>query len=160
MYTLTCCVSVFPWLCTAYNLFIRFRESFNPGYTIHGISRTARVQWVASILEKNGILADANPAQRHHGLYLHGLHKRFAGRGRALPAGNGENVRHMALAGLFWFCGAGHHLPSGSCPFADFLAFFALPHRSGWLHVKPSCWARNPVETGFRPAWQHGKKNT
>ena len=96
MYTfdLLCfCISVA--LYAAYNLFIRFRESFNPGYTIHGISRTARVQWVASILEKkNGILAVQTLRNATMASTFMASTSVLLAVGVLSLTGNGENVRH------------------------------------------------------------------
>ena len=45
-------------LYTAYNLYIGFRETTDPSYTIHGVSKTVRTQWVSVIIkDHNGILA-------------------------------------------------------------------------------------------------------
>ena len=45
-------------LYTAYNLYINFRETTDPAYTIHGVSKTVRTRWVSVIVrDHNGILA-------------------------------------------------------------------------------------------------------
>ena len=148
MYTfdLLCfCISVA--LYTAYNLYIRFRESSNPGYTIHGISRTARVQWVASILEKkNGILAVQTLRNATMTSTFMASTSVLLAVGVLSLTGNGENVRHTWHSLNFF-----SSVEPGMFAFKIlalllnfFLAFFALPHRSGFTRMWPLCLARNP----------------
>ena len=96
MYTfdLLCfCASVA--LYSAYNIYIRIREKSDPGYTIHGISRTARTQWVASILEnKNGILAVQTLRNATMASTFMASTSVLLAVGVLSLTGNGENVRH------------------------------------------------------------------
>jgi len=96
MYTfdLLCfCTSV--GLYSAYNLYIHWREGFDPGYTIHGISRTARVQWVTSVLEtKNGILAVQTLRNATMASTFMASTSVLLAVGVLSLTGNGENVRH------------------------------------------------------------------
>ena len=96
MYTfdLLCfCISV--GLYSAYNLFIHWREGIDPGYTIHGISRTARVQWVTSVLEtKNGILAVQTLRNATMASTFMASTSVLLAVGVLSLTGNGENVRH------------------------------------------------------------------
>ena len=87
------CLSVA--LYTAYNLYIRHKESVDPGFTIHGISRTARVQWVASVLEKqNGILAVQTLRNATMASTFMASTSVLLAVGVLSLTGNGENVRH------------------------------------------------------------------
>lgn len=163
MYTfdLLCfCISVA--LYAAYNLYIRFRESSNPGYTIHGISRTARVQWVESILEKkNGILAVQTLRNATMASTFMASTSVLLAVGVLSLTGNGENVRHTWHSLNFF-----GSVEPGMFAFKIlalllnfFLAFFALPHLSGSTRMWPLCWARKPgnrIPTSLA-AWQ---KNT
>ena len=87
------CLSVA--LYTAYNLYIRHKESVDPGFTIHGISRTARIQWVASVLEqKNGILAVQTLRNATMASTFMASTSVLLAVGVLSLTGNGENVRH------------------------------------------------------------------
>lgn len=97
------CMYTFDLLCfclcvalyTAYNIYIRIRETADPDYTIHGISRTARVQWVASILEKkNGILAVQTLRNATMASTFMASTSVLLAVGVLSLTGNGENVRH------------------------------------------------------------------
>lgn len=87
------CLSVA--LYAAYNLYIRHKEAVDPGFTIHGISRTARVQWVASVLEnKNGILAVQTLRNATMASTFMASTSVLLAVGVLSLTGNGENVRH------------------------------------------------------------------
>ena len=87
------CLSVA--LYSAYNLYIRHKESVDPGYTIHGISRSARVQWVASVIEnRNGILAVQTLRNATMTSTFMASTSVLLAIGVLSLTGNGENVRH------------------------------------------------------------------
>ena len=87
------CLSVA--LYAAYNLYIRHKEGVDPGFTIHGISRTARAQWVASVLEKqNSILAVQTLRNATMASTFMASTSVLLAVGVLSLTGNGENVRH------------------------------------------------------------------
>ena len=87
------CLSVA--LYSAYNLYIRHKETVDPGYTIHGISRTARAQWVASVLEKqNSIVAVQTLRNATMASTFMASTSVLLAVGVLSLTGNGENVRH------------------------------------------------------------------
>ena len=87
------CLSVA--LYAAYNLYIRHKEGVDPGFTIHGISRSARAQWVASVLEKqNSILAVQTLRNATMASTFMASTSELLAVGVLSLTGNGENVRH------------------------------------------------------------------
>ena len=82
-------------LYSAYNLYIRHKEAVAPGFTIHGISRSARIQWVASVIEnKNGILAVQTLRNATMASTFMASTSVLLAVGVLSLTGNGENVRH------------------------------------------------------------------
>lgn len=101
------CFGISVVLYSAYNLYIRQRDSADNClyvrqrdaaehcYTIHGVSRIARIQWVASILEKkNGILAVQTLRNATMASTFMASTSILLAVGVLSLTGNGENVRH------------------------------------------------------------------
>lgn len=87
------CLSVA--LYAAYNFYIRHKEAVDHGFTIHGISSTARVQWVASVLEKkDAILAVQTLRNATMASTFMASTSVLLAVGVLSLTGNGENVRH------------------------------------------------------------------
>ena len=87
------CLSVA--LYSAYNFYIRNKEAADPGFTIHGISRSARIRWVASVIEnKNGILAVQTLRNATMASTFMASTSVLLAVGVLSLTGNGENVRH------------------------------------------------------------------
>ena len=82
-------------LYAAYNFYIRNKEAADPGFTIHGISRSARIRWVASVIEnKNGILAVQTLRNATMASTFMASTSVLLAVGVLSLTGNGENVRH------------------------------------------------------------------
>ena len=87
------CLSV--TLYAVYNFYIRHKEAADPGFTIHGISRSARIRWVASVVEnKNGILAVQTLRNATMASTFMASTSVLLAVGVLSLTGNGENVRH------------------------------------------------------------------
>ena len=82
-------------LYTAYNIFISFRETTDPSYTIHGVSKTVRTQWVSVIIkDHNGILAVQTLRNATMTSSFMASTSVLLAVGVLSLTGNGENVKH------------------------------------------------------------------